>query len=183
MHFFVFQHQTGMKKHVFVTFIFLIAAFLLHAQSDTVTLYGFKQRTTGGMQKKGDIDETGRLKKAAPTEVFQYAIYLATQRKTRIYPVQLWINGEAFAVKSEWIAAAQLMDKYADRHYERMQPIVTAAQGIWKLTPIPLAVDKSGGRAKALAISNDVVVLYKSSGKLRYGVLKKFTELDPVALQ
>lgn len=179
------MHQTGMNKRTVFTLLFVAIAFLLQAQSGDVRLYGFKKRAAGGMQKRGDIEEGGKLIKTKPAEVFQYTIWLVTESRMRIYPVQLWIRGEAFSVKADWIPAAQLLQNENDayRYYEKLKTVVTKAGGAWKLTPLPLVTDKSGERAKALAVENDVVALYKLAGKVRYGVLKKFTELDEAVLQ
>lgn len=177
-------HHYGMKKHIFFTLAFIATAFLIQAQEDGITIYGFRQQSTGGMQKRGDIDETGKLVKKEPAQIFKNLIYLASASKARIYPVQMWIKGEAFSVNANVVTSEQLLKEDANRHAGKIKAVVyKAGQTIWKLTPKPLVIDKSGGRAKALAIANDVVVLYKMSGKLRYGVLKKFTDLDPVALQ
>jgi hypothetical protein len=172
-----------MKKRNLFALLLVLNVFLTQAQSSGATLYGFRQRSTGGAQRTGSIDENGKTVTIKPTEVFQYNIYVSTKSKTRIYPVQLWINGEAFSVKGEPFNNNPVVPANGDAPASRLKPLIPETAGkVWKLKPLPLVADKSGGRAKALAINNDVVVLYKMGGKLRYAVLKKFTELDPVSL-
>lgn len=178
-----FLHPVFMKKNLF-TVLLLCMAFLLRAQPATDKIYGFRQRVIPGNKSVGDIDETGKLLKKKTPDVFQYAIYLTSASKAKIYPVQMWINGEALSVEAETKTAMQLMQETANMHNDKTNKIIRITDGtIWKLTPVPLITDKSVRRAKTLANENAVVVLYKSGGKLRYGVLKKFTDLDPVSLQ
>lgn len=173
-----------MSKRNFYILVFMLMISVAQAQSDTATVYAFRQRTTGGMQKQGDIDESGKIIKRTPKQVFKHTIYLASASKARIYPVQIWINGKAFSVKSEPVKNNPVVPANMDAPVTKLKTLLpTTAGTVLKLTPLPLAADKSGAHAKALAVDNDVVVLYKLSGKLRYGVWKKFVELDPVALQ
>jgi hypothetical protein len=167
-----------MKKQTFLTALFVSTTVLLYAQSKPVTVYGFERRISGGMQKRGDVDESGKQVKTPPAYPgLQRLIYLASN--SRVYPVQLWISGEAFAVKTKQVAA--LPGDLADSTKAATRSVSIGK--FWQLIPLPLTADKSGGRAKALAINNDVVVLYKAGGKLRYGVLKKFAELNPAVQQ
>lgn len=176
-------HHGGMKKF-YLAFLFSFAVFMIHAQPAKDKIYGFQQRVSPGAKAAGDIDENGRLIKKKSREVFHYTIYLTTVSKARIYPVQMWINGEAFSVKSKAVAQLPAVQTNIDAPAAKVKPLIPETAGeIIKLTPMPLTVDKGSVKAKALARQNAVLVLYKKEGKLHYGVLKKFTGLAPLSLQ
>lgn len=136
------------------------------------------------MQKRGDITENGKVTKIDQTQVFQYAIYLTSASKKHIYPIQLWINGNAFSVKAELITKLLRMPTNSDASAEKIKPLIPKNAGnVWKLTPTSLIADKSNVRTKTLAMENAVIVQYKVDGKTHYGVLKKFTDVDDALLQ
>jgi hypothetical protein len=173
-----------MKQQTFLFTLLLLAAFGAQAQSNAITIYGFKQLTSGGMQKRGDIDETGRLIKQEPAPALHYAIYLANSSGNNVYPVQLWIQGKAYAVKVKPFQNNLVVPANTDAPVAKLKTLLPETGGtIYRLMPAPLAVDKSNDRASALAAQNDVVVLYRWKGKLEYGVLKKFVDAEPVILQ
>jgi hypothetical protein len=176
------RHRAFMKR-LFFTTVLLVAISYLQAQTAD-QLYGFRQGVTPGTKKVAEIEQGGLVTKSETAPIFQYRIYFTTIFKARIYLVQLWLNGEAFAVNSLVVPDTQLLQEAEKQYGEKPKPIIyKAGTTIYKLTPIPLAVDKSTGKGKALAQANAVVLLYKKGGKLHYGVLKKFTEQKPVALQ
>lgn len=178
-----FMHLFVMRKRNLFTILFLVSVFLLQAQVNNATIYGFRQRVTGGAQKGGTVNEDGTITKVERSNVFQYTIYLATASTVRVYPVQMWINGEVFSVETERGIQTPILQVNTNKLDTSQKVLVPNRTGqVLKLVPAPLTVDKSSGRAKSLASTHAVVVLYKSGGKLRYGVLKKFTDLNTLAL-
>ena len=169
--------------------IFLIAATvfatLFSKAQTTEMLYGFHQSVSPGAKKSADIDASGRIVKNQTSDVSHYIIYLATFSKMPIYPIQLWINGEAFSVKIEAVEQVPVIQTHSDTAGGKRKPLLTlkAGQQLFQLTPVPLIADKSSGKAKALASKNAAVLYYKKAGKFQYRVLKKFTELAAPALQ
>lgn len=182
MCFTLFFRPTIMKR-IFITMC-LVSAFLLRTYAQKDKIYGFQQQVIAGAKSAGDIDENGRLIKKKTKDANRYLIYLTTSSKTKIYPVQLWINGEAFSVDMQEVINLPVVQPDTNTPADKAKTLVpqTGAK-VYQLTPVPLMVDKSNGKAKALALSNAVVVLYKTAGKQQYGLLKKFTRLDPVSLQ
>ncbi len=180
----LFLHHGDMKKFIVLILASLFMLPVLYAQKHTAVIYGFRQQSTGGMQKRGDIDESGRLLKKEPPKVFKYAIYLTTKYTQTLHPVQIWIKGKAFSVRAEAKTAAEFLNEDAGRYSKKTNPAIYETAGaIWKLNKTQPTKNNGSNRAKALAAANDVVVLYRMGGKLHYGVLKKFTDLEPALLQ
>ncbi len=174
----------GCMKHAILTLLFFTGALLLKAQTSKDTLYGFQQHISSGTKKVGDIDENGNLIKQKTPEVSHYSIYLATASKTRIYPIQMWINGEAFSVKIETIEQPPVEYSNINAPAAKVKPLFPEPTGtIYKLTPTPLVANKGEDKGNALAQENAVVLYYTKSGKKYYEILKKFTKLEPVSLQ
>jgi len=170
-------------KTLFTTLLFC-CVFAGQAQMEKDTLYGFRQRVTPGAKAAGDIDENGNFIKTKSPELFNYAIYLVTASNATIYPIQMWMNGEVFSVKADRVLKMPEALMNAEAAVSETKPLLPEKpRMVLKLTPLPLTADKNTGRAKALATANAVVVLYKSGGKLRYGVLKKFTDRAHASLQ
>lgn len=177
-----FFHPALMKQSIFML-LFLGTALFLQAQKAKPELYGYRQRITGGAKKVGEIDETGKLIKKKTRDVFHYAIYVATASKARIYPVQLWINGEAFSVEMERVMQTPVTQEAVNLLNGNAKILVPEAAGsVYKLNTVPLISDKGDNRAYTLAKTHAVLFLYKTAGKLQYGVLKKFTDLEPVSM-
>jgi len=171
-------------KYFVCTTLFVIMAFLLQAQPGKDTLYGFQQHVSPGIKSAGDIDENGKLLKKESPDMKHYTIYLSTASKARVYPIQLWINGRAFSVEVDTLAHPPYVYTNTDAPATKSKPLFPKTSGtIYKLNPIPLIADKSSSKAKALVKANAVVFYYIRSGIKHYGVLKKFTELEPVSLQ
>lgn len=178
-----FRHHAFMKRILFTATVFVVA-FSGHAQSTSDKLYGFRQQVSPGITKAADIDESGRVTKRKTATSVQHAIFFTTASKTRIYPVQVWLNGEAFSVKAETLEHPPVTYSNSDAVITKPKLLFPQSAGtIYRLTPMPLLADKSNGKGKALAQANAVVLLYKKSGKMQYGVLKKFTDLEPASLQ
>ena len=186
MQFASFLHPACMKR-AFFSMLFVVTVQLMLAQKAQPAqdiLYGFQQHISPGIKKAGDIDENGNFTKQKSTPLSHYTIYLAAASKTRIYPIQLWINGEAFSVEMEVLAHPPAAPSNINAPGHRVQRLFPETAGtIYRLNPIPLIADKSNRKAKDLALANAAVLYYIKEGKTQYGVLKKFTELEPVSLQ
>ena len=183
MQFASFLHPACMKR-AFFSILFVAPVLLMQAQPAQDILYGFQQHISPGIKKAGDIDENGHFTKQKSTPLSHYTIYLAAASKTRIYPIQLWINGEAFSVEMEVLAHPPAAPSNINAPGHQAKPLFPETTGtIYRLNPIPLIADKSNRKAKDLALANAAVLYYKKEGKMQYGVLKKFTELEPVSLQ
>jgi hypothetical protein len=170
-------------KGTLFTASLLFVTVLLHAQAAKDTLYGFQQRIIPGAKAAGDIDENGKLIKKDTSPAYQYSLYLATDSKARFQPIQIWINGIAFSAEATPVQTP----------VTEINPNLTGSTGtvlipqtaatVYKLTPTPLAADKSSRKLRTKAKENAVVVCYKTGKKARYAVLKQFTDLGTLSLQ
>lgn len=171
-----------MKPLVFTVFLFTTVCG--HAQPLQEKLYGFQQQVTGGMKKAGDFDENGHFNKKKTPDVFQYLIYLTSISKALIQPVQLWINGEAFSVKTDTVEQTPVM--HTDPNLPQSEGIVLVPKikgVVLQLTPGWQITSKKKNEALVKSRQNAVVLLYTKTGKQHYVVLKKFTALPVVSLQ
>jgi hypothetical protein len=176
------QRRLMDMKKMLITATFLFIAFLLHAQREKDTLYGFQQRIIPGTKAAGDIDETGKLIKKETDPVYQYTIYLATHAKTPLQPIQIWINGKALSFSAEQVNEMQVQQGNLNSNTaETILNLKTGAH-VYKLTPIPLVADKSSRKLRAKAKEAALVVCYKTGKKARYAVLEKFTDLGALSM-
>jgi hypothetical protein len=181
----LFMRPTSMCKRILTAVLFLITIGLYaQAQSTTSTLYAYRQRVNPGTQKIGEVDENGRVTKKEMVPVFHYTVYFTTATKSRIYPMVLWINGEAATVETETLVNPPSLPSNVMAPAALAKPLFPKPAGfIYKLIPRQPATGKRTSTGKMLAKENAVVLLYNKDGKLQYGVLKKFTDLTPVSLQ
>ncbi len=154
------------------------------AQTAAGKLYGFQQKISGGQQKAVVLDEYGQATKERPAQKTATRIYFETALTTRIYPVQMWVNGEAYHARLEPVRQRPVTSPNAAETGGAAQVLIAeSSKALYLVTPAPLVAHKAAARAEALAGNNSVVLLYKQSGKMRYAVLKKFTALQPAAMQ
>jgi hypothetical protein len=181
---FLLNRRLMVMKRTFFSTVLLLTGFLLHAQREKDTLYGFQHRIIPGARAAGDIDETGKLVKKETTPSYHYSIYLATTADTPLQPVQLWINGQAFSFNAERVndIPVRQSNLIAPANADTVLIPKTGAT-VYQLTPMPLAADKSSRKMRTKAKENAVVVCYKNGTKWRYAVLKKFTDLGALSLQ
>jgi hypothetical protein len=171
-----------MKKVLFTASL-LFFAILLHAQAGKDTLYAFQQRIIAGAKAAGDIDENGKLLKKEASPAYQYTLYLVTTSKAPFQPIQIWINGVAFSAEATPVQTPVTETNPNLSGSTGTVLIPQTAATVYKLTPTPLAADKSSRKLRAKAKENAVVVCYKTGKKARYVVLKKFTDLGALSLQ
>lgn len=162
-------------KHFYI----LIAAllFLVRGYSQTQgasKLYGYKQEVMPGNIR---ADENGR--QIRPKTRFNYFIYLASS--TKVIPSEIWIHGKAFSVN---VAA---VDK-TPVEYEStssQKPVVLVPKTnrkVLQLSPHN-EISQPSTKGKTLSAKNELVVIYKGSGKTYYKTLPKFTMLEMLAMQ
>lgn len=174
-------------KILILTFILLTTTYLLQAQSASSKLYGFSQAVIpGAAAAKRVTDDAGNVVERRTEDIrMNYFIYLSTVAKTRVYPIEVWIKGNAFSARPETVASTpvQVLGNVVMGRTQKTTLVPKTTQKVTRLIPIPLAANKSSQKAKALAAENELVVVYKQGGKTFYKTLKSITELSPQALQ
>lgn len=156
---------------------------LVQAQSG-VKLYGYQQAVTRGMAGR-ERDENGKVVRKEQSPMYNYQIYLTSNYKGRIYPIELWIKGERKGVKAETVTTTPVTMVQNDGTTEPKKIVLVPAtrSKVWLLTGTTVPPQKQFTKAKTLAASNELVLVYKRNGSFQYATLKKLTVLGSAVLQ
>ena len=181
------QHAHLKYRVIFLSTLFLLAAYALSAQTSGDKLYGFSQVTIpGAAAAKRVTDDAGNVVERRTEDLkVNHFIYLTTTSKTRVYPIEVWIKGKAFSARTEAVAntPVQVSGVVVMGRTQKTTLVPKTTQKVTRLIPTPLTASKSSQKAKTLAGENELVVVYKQGGKTFYKTLKTITELSPQALQ
>jgi hypothetical protein len=177
------MHLMVMKHRMVLLILFFGITLFAEAQS-TVKLYGYTQRSTPGIAGR-ERDENGQIKKPANNNLYSYFIYLTGPSKSRMYPAELWIRGERLGVKAETVlqTPVEITKDNVTTTSEKVTLVPKTTAKVLQLTGTRETPGKKFIKAKNLATTNELVVVYKLNGKFYYATLKKFTSLNSVALQ
>lgn len=171
------KHLTCMKQFYFL-FIAMMFSVLSFAQKEGASkIYGFKQRVMPGMVR---IDENGIEVQRKPQ--YNYFIYLASG--TKVTPVEIWINGEAYSPIVNNVSATPVEytnPTSGDNKSKILVPKTT--RRVLQLGPGLNKIHKPTGKGKMLSAKNEMVIIYRGNGKLYYKKLSKLCELEPVHMQ
>lgn len=167
-------------KTIFFLLITVLTGISCSAQSKgNIKLYGFEQAVAGG--KAPDINEKGlRVSKGGGKNYFLYA-----QSASRIYPTEIWVEGTRYGVTIKTIEKTPV--EYGDDMNvgsPKKVLIPKTSQKLVQLIPNSSTESKtSGTKAKTLAQTNELVVVYKQGSKFYYQVLPRLSRLDGAAMQ
>ena len=170
-----------------LTAILLMATTGLRAQSKSDRLFGYSQVTTPGIAKADEIENLdGTVTKTNERgNNKRHFIYLSTLAKTSVYPIEVWIKGEAFSARPESIAGTpvEISGPVVMGRPQKITLVPKTTQKVTRLIPIPLMEGKSTNKGATLAQENELVVVYKQGGKTIYKTLKTLKELSTKALK
>jgi len=165
-------------KQIYLLIIALAVSIVSVAQTQGAsTLYGYRQEVLPGMVR---VDKSGREVPRQPN--YNYFIYLASPRK--VTPVELWINGEVHSVSSTNVSTTPV--KYTHPTSGSNKAIVLVPRTNRKVLQLSAGgskVQKPSVKGRALSEKNQLVIVYRSNGRLYYKTLRKFLELEHVAMQ
>jgi hypothetical protein len=163
-----------MKRSILLMLIFTLSVSAF-SQSG-VKIFGFYREVLPGTIPRG-TDENGKAI-PKPEVNIEYLIYISGPAKTRIYPVEVWINGERFS------ASGTLEDHSPVQTTGDLGKIITLVpktsgtiQRIHTNKPID---GKNFPNAKAKAASNELVLVYKMNGKFYSSALSHLQKIEPV---
>ncbi|HVG42265.1 MAG TPA: hypothetical protein VM888_11695 [Chitinophagaceae bacterium] len=164
--------------------MFAFAVISVQAQASN-KLYGYSQIITPGVRATADVDMDGNVIKKPVKTNYDYSIYLTTALKTKVYPLEVWIKGNAYSAKIETIAHTPVEHTNSPVLNQSQKNVLVpkTTQKVVKLIPTAAVAIKSTRKVKQLAKSNELVVVYKQGGKTYYKTIKKFMELEPLSLQ
>lgn len=170
--------------HVMKQILFLFAAtttvLLAAAQTrGTATLYGYVQSVSGG--KAPEMAENGTRTSEGSRK--NYRLYAAST--TRVYPVEIWIEGERYGLTAKSVEQTPVeAGDDANIGSPKVQLVPKTTRKVVQLVPLNGAAIKSQSvKAKSLATQNAVVFVYRQNGKLVYSTLKKLAPLQAAAMQ
>lgn len=149
-----------------------------------VKLYGYAQSVTQGMAGK-QLDENGKVVKKTPAKLRNYFMYLSSASKNRMYPVEIWIKGERLGVKAEAVSTTPVTTVVDDGSMNAKTIVLVpqTTSKVWLLTGTKGPLLKEFPKAKTLAETNELVLVYRLNGKFGYATLKEFQQLSDGAMQ
>ena len=144
----------------------------------TVKLHAFKQSVAQG--KAPEVTDGPQVSERQGKNYFIYAV-----SPSRIYPSEIWIEGERYGVSVTTITQTPV-EQGDDRNIGAPKKVLVpkTTQKVIQLVPIPAVEEKSfGANAKSQAKTNDVVLVYKQNGKFYYKALKRMSDLEGAYMQ
>lgn len=168
------------------TIVLMFATTILCAQGTGDQLYGFSRVTTPGIAPADKIENLdGSVTERKVSNNTNYLIYLRTAAKTRVYPIEIWINGEVYSARPETVTKTpvQVAGPTVMGRTQQITLVPKTTQKVTQLIPTPLMADKSSAKARKLAQTAELVVVYKQGGKTFYKTLKTLKALPVNALQ
>ena len=166
--------------------LLLIASFVFLAVAATaqekgaVTLYGYYQPVSRGKAPEMNADTGLRTSEGQGRNYLLYAV-----SASRIYPAEIWIKGTRMGVTIKTITETPVEhgdDANIGSPKKRLVP--KTSQRVTQLLLTPAVDGKNLGiKAKNLAQTNELVLVYKQAGKFYYNVLPSLTALSSAPAQ
>lgn len=175
-----------MKNQLKQGFLIILMAFGFIASGQTqgnARIYGYKEPVSRGASPQQTIDENGNKISTTGYQAFNYFIYLVSP--SRVYPSEMWLNGQPYAVNLETISQTPVERKNFNNPGEvnTTELVPATDQKVIRLKPVPAIDDKLSTKGRSLSEDHELVVMYKLNGKFYFGTLKNLTILEPAALQ
>jgi hypothetical protein len=168
-----------MKKYML---LLLLLAGLINSNAQTegnAKIYGYQQQVLPGANNNVVVEGGGETT-AQNTPRKNYKIYIVSA--SRIYPVEMWINGTQYSVKMDIISSTPVMHGN-EAAGNRKELVPKTSQKVLLLTPASYTEKKNVGDVRSIAQENELVVLYKQNGRFYYNSLKNLEQLDAAAMQ
>jgi hypothetical protein len=146
-------------------------------------LYGFKEPVSKGIAPQKTIDERGNESKATINQAFNYFIYMVSS--SRVYPAEMWIQGQPYSVSLEMIKTTPVIRKNYNNPSDPglIELVPKTSDQVIMLKPAPAIQDKLTDKGRELSVNNELVVVFKQNGKFYYNTLRNLTVLEVAALQ
>jgi hypothetical protein len=161
--------------------------YTLNAQTNkNVTIFGYVQPVSRGVSPDIQVDEAGNSKTRNVKAGRNYYIYIAGPASSRIYPIEMWLKGQQYSAKAEMInkTPVQMADPALPNGPGVITLVPKTSKKVIMLIPGNTNIaGKSLAIAKSKARDNELVIVYKMSGKLYYVVLEKLAVLEGATMQ
>jgi hypothetical protein len=166
---------------LFLAILFLVAYKLSIAQTKgSATLYGFVQRVSGGASPDRSQEPGAGNTPAGGTN---YYIYLVSGNSSRLYPSELWINGDLYGVQIKSMAKTPVTLDSPDPALNGRVLVPKTSFRVVQLVPISSNGVKKSANGASLAKTYSVVAVYKQNGRFYYTTLSELNSLESAALQ
>lgn len=169
--------RTAMKQLSLLLIIISLTLSSFAQKEGASKLYGYKQKVLPGTVR---VDAVGKELPRKPR--YNYFIYLASN--TRVEPVEIWVNGECYSVGSTEGATTPIEYSNPTIGGGKSQILVPKTKRrVLQLNPSLNKIKAPTSKGKTLSAKNELVVIYKSDGKLYYKTESKLNDLESVAMQ
>lgn len=171
-------------KLIFSAFsLFMLFAANAQTRAD-VRIYAYVQPVTGGANPGEVLTEDGKVLPGQGEGRKNYYIYLTGPVGQRIYPFEVFINGQQYSTRSTAVTApVELTIQTGETHPKKITAVPKTASSVYQVTPSPDMPSKTLDAARQKASDNEVVVSYRLAGKMYYAVLKKMAVLEAAAME
>jgi len=146
----------------------------------TAVLKAYHQPVVSGVNN-GVIEEGGTEAKMSDERKGNDYIYLLSA--SRVYPVELWLDGKRYGVIAESVSSPVRNPHYGAGSKDPQFFVPANTNKVVRLSASPAIEGKEILTQNAITESNEILVVYRSAGKLYYSVLKKATLLDGAAME
>ena len=177
------MHLTFMKQILLFIVAVLISLCSYTQIKGPAKIYGYKEPVSSGNIPKRIIDENGKETSPEKKPSYNYFIYLVSAG--RAYPSEMWIMSKPYSVIPEFIKNTPVERKNFNIPSEPKSTVLVpkTTKKVLLLTPAPAIDNKLTNKAKNLAKTNELVIVYKSGGKFYYNSLKFLTRLELAVTQ
>lgn len=169
-----------MKQLFFI--MLLLSSILMTAAQEKgkVKLYGYYQPVSAGKSPEMNAETGLRTSAGQGKNYFLYAV-----SSSRVYPAEIWVEGARMGVTIKTITTTPVLHgDDANIGSPKQELVPQTSQRVTQLVLTPAATEKNpGNKAKNLAQTNEVVLVYKQDGRFQYSVLQKLTRLGSAAAQ
>ena len=172
-----------MKRFIAICFSFL--SLVCWAQTEDIKLYAYRQTSLPGLPPSTDSNKTINISAEKKGPSVTYLIYLTHSTEKEIDLLEIWLNGESFGVAQEPVATTPVEYLYDNNSLQPQKMLLVPAtqNKVLRLTPIEKIPSKTSLQKKALARTNELIVVYKERDKVNSKLLKKIKNLPPAFRQ
>lgn len=157
---------------------------LITAQTKgNAVLYGYKQAVLPGANPRVISEETGEVENVMKKANYNYFFYMSST--ARLYPSEIWIDGEGHSVKVETVkkTPVEIINSNTPLSPKKTTLVPKTTRRVIQLTPTPQISGKKMLKVKNLSRTHELVVVYKMNGKFYYQTMKKLIVLEAAAMQ
>jgi hypothetical protein len=178
--------KSGMKYILYLAVFCLWGLSSSAQEKGSAKLYGYRQGVLPGVSNKHNISELPvprpdeRLVKPMKPK-FNYLLYLVSSKN--ITPEEVWINGIPHRIQTHPVDSSPvvLVNYNLPMRPRKTELVPKTRHNIVQLVPGDVMDNPANTKLKALADSNELVVVYTCRKKTYYVALKKFAALEPIA--